>query len=167
GFVAPDIGDGYSAEKSPGGYVMNSRPGLFEHVLVLDFKSLYPSIIRTFCIDPMGLVEGMRLPEATAHSVVPGFFGGRFHPKQHHLSVLIRQLGDKREQAKQAGNKALSQAIKVIMASCYGVLGSEGCRFYDTRLSASITKRGHEIIQRSSQWIQQQGYDVIYGDTDS
>src|SRR5690606_15541014 len=52
GFVAPDIGDGYSAEKSPGGWVMNSRPGLFEHVLVLDFKSLYPSIIRSFCIDP-------------------------------------------------------------------------------------------------------------------
>ncbi|QQD20614.1 DNA polymerase II [Oceanospirillaceae bacterium ASx5O] len=167
GFVAPDIGDGYSAEKSPGGYVMNSRPGLFEHVLVLDFKSLYPSIIRTFCIDPMGLVEGMRLPAATDHSVVPGFFGGRFHPQRHILPALIRQLGDKREQAKQAGNKALSQAIKVIMASCYGVLGSEGCRFYDTRLSASITKRGHEIIQRSSQWLQQQGYDVIYGDTDS
>ncbi len=167
GFVAPDIGDGYSAEKSPGGYVMNSRPGLFEHVLVLDFKSLYPSIIRTFCIDPMGLVEGMRAAGESSDNRIPGFFGGTFHAQHHILPDLIRQLGEKREQAKKAGNKALSQAIKVIMASCYGVLGSEGCRFYDTRLSASITKRGHEIIQRSSQWIQQQGYDVIYGDTDS
>lgn len=169
GYVAPNIGEGYHEQKSPGGYVMDSRPGLFEHVLVLDFKSLYPSIIRTFRIDPMGLTEGMLLPESSMaeKTSVPGFFGARFHQQKHILPDLIRLLGDKREQAKKAGNKALSQAIKVIMASCYGVLGSEGCRFYDTRLSSSITKRGHQIIQQSSDWIEQQGYDVIYGDTDS
>ncbi|WP_430460130.1 DNA polymerase II [Thalassolituus sp. LLYu03] len=169
GYVAPNIGEGYHAQKSPGGYVMDSRPGLFEHVLVLDFKSLYPSIIRTFCIDPMGLTEGLLLDEQALADkrAVPGFFGGRFHHQRHILPDLIRQLGEKREQAKKAGNKALSQAIKVIMASCYGVLGSEGCRFYDTRLSSSITLRGHDIIQSSSRWIEAQGYDVIYGDTDS
>lgn len=169
GYVAPNIGDGYSAEKSPGGYVLDSRPGLFEHVLVLDFKSLYPSIIRTFRIDPMGLIEGLQLPASAIEdkAVVPGFFGGRFHQTQHILPDLIRMLGEKREAAKKVGNQALSQAIKVIMASCYGVLGSEGCRFYDTRLSASITKRGHEIILNSCEWIKTQGFDVIYGDTDS
>ncbi len=169
GYVAPNIGEGWHEQKSPGGYVMDSRPGLFEHVLVLDFKSLYPSIIRTFKIDPMGLTEGLQLAEdcVADKSAVPGFFGGRFHQQQHILPDLIRMLGEKREQAKKAGNKALSQAIKVIMASCYGVLGSEGCRFYDTRLSSSITKRGHQIIQQSSGWIEEQGYDVIYGDTDS
>ena len=169
GYVAPNIGEGWHEQKSPGGYVMESRPGLFEHVLVLDFKSLYPSIIRTFKIDPMGLTEGLQLPAQSLadKSAVPGFFGGRFHQQQHILPDLIRMLGDRREQAKQAGNKALSQAIKVIMASCYGVLGSEGCRFYDTRLSSSITKRGHQIIQQSSHWIAEQGFDVIYGDTDS
>ncbi len=36
---------------------MDSRPGLYDSVLVLDYKSLYPSIIRTFLIDPVGLVE--------------------------------------------------------------------------------------------------------------
>lgn len=35
-------------QASPGGYVMDSRPGLYDSVLVLDYKSLYPSIIRTF-----------------------------------------------------------------------------------------------------------------------
>jgi DNA polymerase-2 len=170
GYIAPNIGEGYRAEKSPGGYVMESTPGLFEHVLVLDFKSLYPSIIRTFKIDPMGLIEGLAtdatlaLPNA---DWVPGFFGGRFHQQQHILPELIRGLGEHREHAKQQGNKPLSQAIKIIMASCYGVLGSEGCRFHDTRLSASITKRSHEIIQTSSDWISAQGYEVIYGDTDS
>ncbi len=169
GYIAPNIGEGYHEQKSPGGFVMDSRPGLFEHVLVLDFKSLYPSIIRTFKIDPQGLTEGMLLGEESEQdkTSVPGFFGGRFHQQHHILPDLIRMLGEKREQAKKAGNKALSQAIKVIMASCYGVLGSEGCRFYDTRLSSSITKRGHQIIQQSSAWIEEHGYDVIYGDTDS
>lgn len=169
GFIAPNIEEGYHSQKSPGGYVMDSRPGLFEHVLVLDFKSLYPSIIRTFKIDPMGLVEGLKAkwcgePE---EQLIPGFFDGIFHKEKNVLPDLIRQLGEWREQAKAQNNQPLSQTIKVIMASCYGVLGSEGCRFYDTRLSSSITKRGHQIILQSSQWIEQQGYDVIYGDTDS
>jgi len=165
GYVAPNMGGGYKDEKSPGGYVMDSRPGLFEHVLVLDFKSLYPSIIRTFRIDPMGLIEGLQENDSALQ--VPGFFGGQFHHQKHLLPDLIRQLGERRELAKQEGNRPLSQAIKIIMASCYGVLGSEGCRFHDTRLSASITKRSHQIIQQSSEWIEQQGHQVIYGDTDS
>lgn len=171
GRIAPNMGDGYMATKSPGGYVMDSRPGLFEHVLVLDFKSLYPSIIRTFCIDPLGLVAGLAMEEdgqtGPASQTVPGFFGGRFHKHLHILPDLIRQLGEQRQRARKAGNEPLAQAIKIIMASCYGVLGSEGCRFHDTRLSSSITKRGHQIIQESSDWIRQQGFDVIYGDTDS
>ncbi|WP_221799932.1 DNA polymerase II [Oceanobacter mangrovi] len=170
GYIAPNMGEGYKAEKSPGGYVMDSRPGLFEHVLVLDFKSLYPSIIRTFKIDPMGLIEGLTTDAAETlpnDHWVPGFFGARFHQQRHVLPDLIRMLGQRRDQAKRQGNKPLAQAIKVIMASCYGVLGSEGCRFHDTRLSASITKRSHEIILASSEWIASQGYEVIYGDTDS
>jgi DNA polymerase-2 len=172
GWVAPNLGDGYSAEKSPGGYVMDSIPGLYEHVLVLDFKSLYPSIIRTFCIDPLGLIEGLSAVESLDDTseeprTIPGYFGGHFHREHHVLPDLIRHLGELRETAKTEGNTPLSQSIKIIMASCYGILGSDGCRFYDTRLAASITKRGHDIIQRTTGWIQQQGYDVIYGDTDS
>ncbi|CAK8743988.1 DNA polymerase II [Sodalis praecaptivus] len=47
GYVAPNLGD-VAPQASPGGYVMDSRPGLYDSVLVLDYKSLYPSIIRTF-----------------------------------------------------------------------------------------------------------------------
>ena len=54
GYIAPSLMEGLSDFKAPGGFVMDSKPGLYEHVLVLDFKSLYPSIIRTFKIDPMG-----------------------------------------------------------------------------------------------------------------
>ena len=54
GYVAPNMGDGLKGLISPGGFVMDSTPGLYKNVLVLDFKSLYPSIIRSFNIDPMG-----------------------------------------------------------------------------------------------------------------
>ncbi|MFM4649375.1 DNA polymerase II [Aeromonas bivalvium] len=162
GYVAPNLpADGGLA--SPGGYVMDSRPGLYRQVLVLDFKSLYPSIIRTFCIDPMGLVEGLKAPD----EAIPGFRGALFSRDKHFLPGLIATLWAARDKAKAARNQALSQAIKIIMNSFYGVLGSGGCRFYDPRLASSITLRGHSIMQQTREWIEARGYQVIYGDTDS
>ncbi len=142
---------------------MNSQPGLYRHVLVLDFKSLYPSIIRTFQIDPMGLIEGLKHPE----DAIEGYRGALFSRERHYLPGLIETLWAARDRAKADKNKALSQAIKIIMNSFYGVLGSGGCRFYDPRLASSITLRGHWIMQTTREWIEQQGYQVIYGDTDS
>ncbi len=168
GYVAPNYGEGYSEIKSPGGFVMDSRPGLYDSILVLDFKSLYPSIMRTFKIDPMGLIEGLKAESLESDkSVIAGFNGGCFDREKHCLPGLVTMLGEQRDQAKKDKNNHLAQAIKIIMSSFYGVLGSDGCRFFDMRLSSSITQRSHEIIQRSGEWIKQQGYDVIYGDTDS
>ena len=53
------------------------------------------------------------------------------------------------------------------MNSFYGVLGTSGCRFMNPQLTSSITRRGHEIIQRSRDFIETDGLSVIYGDTDS
>ena len=168
GYVAPNYGEGYSEIKSPGGFVMDSRPGLYDSILVLDFKSLYPSIMRTFKIDPMGLIEGLKQQHSGHLSdLIKGFNGAYFDRQQHCLPDLITMLGEQRDQAKKDNNHHLAQAIKIIMSSFYGVLGSDGCRFFDVRLSSSITQRSHEIIQRSAQWIETQGFDVIYGDTDS
>jgi len=162
GYVAPNLPQS-GGLASPGGYVMDSIPGLYRNVLVLDFKSLYPSIIRTFKIDPMGLIEGLAAPENS----IPGFRGGTFDREKHYLPQIITGLWAQRDQAKRDKDKVRSQAIKILMNSFYGVLGSGGCRFYDTRLASSITMRGHEIMQTTSKWIEEQGYDVIYGDTDS
>lgn len=164
GFVAPNLGE-RMPEASPGGFVMDSRPGLYESVLVLDYKSLYPSIIRTFLIDPVGLVEGMRDPSDEAS--VPGFRGARFSRSRHCLPAIVERVWQGRETAKRENNQPLSQALKIIMNAFYGVLGSSGCRFFDTRLASSITLRGHEIMRRTRQLIETQGYTVIYGDTDS
>jgi len=164
GFVAPNLGE-IAPEASPGGYVMDSRPGLYDSVLVLDYKSLYPSIIRTFLIDPVGLVTGLAQPD-DAHSV-PGFREARFSRTEHCLPEIVNQIWLGREAAKKQGNKPLSQALKIIMNAFYGVLGTSACRFFDPRLASSITLRGHEIMRQTRELIEAQGYDVIYGDTDS
>lgn len=166
GYVAPNLGELESDVISPGGYVMNSRPGIYDNVLVLDFKSLYPSIMRTFLIDPCAfwLAQHQQLPD---EKIVPGFNDAYFAREGHILPQVIETLSSARDQAKKEKNAPLSHAIKIIMNSFYGVLGSTGCRFFDPRVCSSITLRGHEVIQRSRDWIEQQGYAVIYGDTDS
>ncbi|MGH1348495.1 MAG: DNA polymerase II [Nannocystales bacterium] len=160
GYVAPDVGDGEGVFGSPGGWVMDSLPGLYDNVLVLDFKSLYPSIIRTFAIDPLGLAVPGEDP-------IPGFEGASFARDGHILPALIEGLWAAREEAKRRKDAARSRAIKILMNSFYGVLGSGGCRFFSPQLASSITLRGHEIIQESRALIEEQGLQVIYGDTDS
>lgn len=164
GYVAPNASSDHIA--SPGGFVLDSRPGIYEHVLVLDFKSLYPSIIRTFCIDPLGLALGVNA-DLAEDETLEGFLGARFARQGHILPGLIQQLWEGRDEARVSGDAPLSQAIKIIMNSFYGVLGTPGCRFFDARLASSITRRGHQILGRTRDYIEQAGHRVIYGDTDS
>ncbi|AZE77826.1 DNA polymerase II [Pseudomonas synxantha] len=164
GFVAPNLGD-KPPQASPGGFVMDSRPGLYESVLVLDYKSLYPSIIRSFLIDPVGLIEGLKHPDDSES--VEGFRGARFSRTRHCLPSIVTRVSEGREVAKREHNAPLSQALKIIMNAFYGVLGSSGCRFFDTRLASSITLRGHQIMRQTRELVEAQGYEVIYGDTDS
>ncbi|NKI68007.1 DNA polymerase II [Collimonas pratensis] len=164
GYVAPNLGEVADAS-SPGGFVMDSQSGLYDSVVVLDYKSLYPSIIRIFLIDPVGLIEGMRHP--AGHDSVPGFRGARFSRSKHSLPAIVSQIWQGREAAKRQHNQPLSQALKIIMNAFCGVLGSTGCRFFDPRLASSITMRGHEIMHKTRELIEAKGYQVIYGDTDS
>jgi DNA polymerase-2 len=159
GYVAPVVDEG-DGSPSPGGFVLDSQPGLYDDVIVLDFKSLYPSIIRTFHIDPLALISA-------GEDAIPGFVGGTFSRSSAILPTIIAELWQARDQAKRAGQAANSQAIKIIMNSFYGVLGTTGCRFLDSRLVSSITMRGHEILKKTRDLIETQGYPVIYGDTDS
>ena len=160
GRVAPDVADARSGEGSPGGYILDSRPGLYDNVLVLDFKSLYPSIIRTFGIDPYAL-------HAPGEDRIEGFQGGTFTREGAILPGLVQSIWEERDRAKQRGDAAMSQATKILMNSFYGILGASGCRFHDSRLASSITRRGHEIIRRTRDVIEEGGETVIYGDTDS
>ena len=144
----------------PGGYVFESRPGLYRDILILDFKSLYPSIIMTFQVDPLAMVS----PEENR---IPGFAGLSFAKHQSILPDIIKDLWAARDRARQEGFEVASQAIKIIMNSFYGVLGTSGCRFFEPGLVSSITLRGHEILQTTRDLIEAKGFPVIYGDTDS
>jgi DNA polymerase-2 len=160
GFVASDVGSMSEPVASPGGHVLESVPGLFRDVLSFDFRSLYPSIIRTFRIDPLGLFQPGDDP-------VPGFDGASFAREGAILPDIIEKLHDARSEAMAAKNEALSRAIKIVMNSFYGVLGTPGCRFFDPRLPTSITLRGHAVIERARTFFESRGLPVIYGDTDS
>ena len=163
GYVAPVVEDA-SLAGGPGGYVLDSLPGIYDDVVVLDFKSLYPSIIRTFHVDPLALIAE---DEAENEARVPGFLEASFSMDKTLLPKIIEELWQARDAARKAGRQAESQAIKIIMNSFYGVLGTPGCRFFDPRLVSSITLRGHEILTTTRDLIEQAGYRVIYGDTDS
>jgi DNA polymerase-2 len=160
GFVAPNVLDIQRESQSTGGFVLEPKIGLFENVIVLDFKSLYPSIIKTFKIDPYSRVMGDHHPVETPS-------GHKFSRVEHILPDFITELFEKRAIAKQNNDDHLSMAIKILMNSFYGVMGSPGCRFYHADLPTAITESGQWILKEAIQYFESQGYEVIYGDTDS
>ncbi|MCL5028898.1 MAG: DNA polymerase II [Bacteroidetes bacterium] len=160
GFIAIDKKDISEMAHSAGGYVLDPKPGLYDDVVVLDFKSLYPSIIRTFKIDP---ISRLLSDENTIET--PG--GYKFSSTNYFLPNFIEQLMIQRSEAVKKKDKQLSQAIKILMNSFYGVMGSYGCRFYHPDLPSAITSTGHYLLLGSKEYFQNKGYEVVYGDTDS
>jgi DNA polymerase II len=162
GYVAPDAADAAHTEVLlPGGYVLEPQPGIYENVLVLDFRSLYPSIILSFAIDPLG----MHLHDSDP---LQGPVGPPFARSPALLPYIISELLDARAEAKNNGNPHLSQAIKILMNSFYGVLGARNCRFFSIDIASTITQTGQYLLKKTIEYIEQElSHDVIYGDTDS
>ncbi len=160
GYVAPNIKDIQATSHAAGGYVFDPKPGIYDDVVVLDFKSLYPSIIQTFKIDPLSLLKNDINTIRT-----PG--GYKFSLTENVLPDFIGELMKRRAEAKRNKDKYLSQAIKILMNSFYGVMGSYGCRFYHRDLPTAITSTGQWLLLRSKEKLEGDGYTVIYGDTDS
>jgi DNA polymerase-2 len=164
GIVAPSVRSATGVEEpASGGHVLDPCPGLYRNVLVLDFRSLYPSVIRTFQIDPLGLVH--HPSEADDPIVAPN--GAAFRREPGILPGLLDDLFPRRVAAKARGDRAADQAIKILMNSFYGVLGTSACRFAHPALANAITGYGREILLWSKARIEDLGYRVLYGDTDS
>ncbi|MDR7377117.1 DNA polymerase-2 [Rhodoferax ferrireducens] len=164
GYVAPNVGE-IATKAFPGGYVMDSKPGFYDSVVVLDYKSLYPSIIRTFLVDPVGFAEGMHLADAAMG--VSGPQETVFSRDKHCLPEIVTTLSKARDEAKRVKNEPLSQALKLLMNSFAGVLGATECRFFNPKLVSAVTMRGHEMMKLTRTFVEEKGYEVIYGDTDS
>jgi DNA polymerase II len=160
GFVASNILDINREGQAAGGYVLEPEVGLHENVVVVDFKSLYPTIINTFKIDPLSNLQKNINPLITPS-------GHSFSRSEHILPDFIGKLLVKRQVAKNNQDAYLSQAIKILMNSFYGVMGSGGSRFYNSDLPSAITGTGQWILRQSMDYLIEEGYEVLYGDTDS
>jgi DNA polymerase-2 len=167
GIVAPSVSHSGEAEPQGGGHVLEPTPGLHDNVIVLDFKSLYPSLIRTFQIDPFNLIRpGSPVAEGDPDPIVAPN-GAAFARRRGILTELLDEILPRRDAAKRAGDRVTSQAIKILMNSFYGVLGTPACRFYDPRLANAITSFGREVLCWCQAAIEAGGRRVLYGDTDS
>ncbi|MFH1134068.1 MAG: DNA polymerase II [Nanoarchaeota archaeon] len=161
--VAPSLTKREKSARTKGGFVMQSKPGIYKFILVHDFKSLYPSIMRTFNIDPYSYV-GM---DVKGENVVRAVNGACFRNDDGILPQLIQHLWEQRDKAKKEDNKRASHAIKILMNSFYGVLANPTCRFFSSEIANAITNTGQYLIKLSADKVRELGYDVIYGDTDS
>ena len=163
GMVAPTLGvDQDPMERSPGGGLITPRAGLADNVLAFDFRSLYPSLIRTFNIDPLSRVTG----EADGDFIgAPN--GARFRREPGILPEILERFFAERAEAKRRGDERSSYAYKIVMNSFYGVLGTEGCRFAAPELAGAITSFGQHVLFWARDLITAEGLEVLYGDTDS
>jgi DNA polymerase-2 len=160
GYVAPNVADVLWNKQAKGGFVLNPKVGLHENVLVMDFKSLYPTIIQSFFIDPLSRAEKLVNPVTTP-------VGFTFSRDQHILPGKIKELLERRLKAKIQNNTNFSQAVKILMNSFYGVMGSSGCRFYHEDLPDAITGSGQWLLKTVISFLEDMGFLVLYGDTDS
>lgn len=161
GFVSPTTRYNPKEEKILGGYVLTPQPGIYHNVAVLDFKSLYPSIMRTFNIDPSSFREKKE------KGIIESPNGAYFTNTEGVLPQILTSLHHARERAKKEKRELASYAIKIIMNSFFGVLASPNSRYFNFTLGSAITNFAQMIIKLTAEEIKKQGYDIIYSDTDS
>jgi DNA polymerase-2 len=166
GYVAPAAKYVDREERTTGGYVMSPKPGIYDYVLVFDFKSLYPSIMRTFNIDPL-MFRGKKPHVAHNDKLIIAPNGASFSKEKGILPEILDGLWEERETARKKKDELTRWAIKILMNSMYGVMASPNCRFYNTEIANAITSFGHQMIKGTAVLVEDKGYEVIYGDTDS
>ena len=160
GVVAESVDPERENARVTGGAVLDSRPGLFENVAVYDFKSLYPSLIRTFNLDPLAHAR------ATQDDIdAPN--GAHFSRETALLPGVIERFMESREAAKRRDDRHADQAIKIMMNALFGVLGTPGCRFFEPAIANAITRFGQQTLSWTREAFEEAGVEVLYGDTDS
>ena len=155
-------------ESAPGGAIIEPKPGFHVNVLLFDFKSLYPTIMRTFNIDPIGYISPQKetgVEEQEESISAPN--GARFERGSAILPEILAEFFLNREEAKKRGDEIASHVYKIIMNSFYGVLGTSGCRFAASDIAGAITSFGQYFLNWTESRFRDAGFSVIYGDTDS
>lgn len=172
GFGVPMTRQGRGEPSIEGGYVHSLEPGLYDWVAVLDFTSMYPSIIIENNICFTTLNENGTIVSPT---------GVRFLDKSHRVGLLpsileglMRERRDVKARLKTEKDPdrrgyydRLQFAIKILMNAFYGVLASSFYRFTNPQIGASITSFARENIKSIIRQLEEEGVRVIYADTDS
>jgi len=171
----PMTGSFEEGEAIEGGYVHTIQPGLYHWVCVLDFKSMYPSLIiaKNICfttLDTPGK-DGMVVSPTGIH-----FFSKEQRPGllPKILQELMKERDETKHKMKEAKNAeeyryydGLQQAIKILMNAFYGVFASSFYRFTDRSIGSSITAFARETTKGIIKSLEDEGFKVIYSDTDS
>eukprot|EP00850_Spirogloea_muscicola_P002464 SM000009S23593 [mRNA] locus=s9:972011:982036:- [translate_table: standard] len=182
----PDVGNaadpaaGSRRKRQPayaGGLVLEPKKGLYDRfVVLLDFNSLYPSIIQEYNICFTTVLRRRDAGSSAAASTVPAL---PMDATPGVLPQVIRTLVQRRRQVKEMMKKEgdaaerqrldiRQQALKLTANSMYGCLGFNNSRFYAKPLAELITSQGREILQSTVDLVQNNlNLEVIYGDTDS
>lgn len=165
-------GDQGKARKGPsyaGGLVLEPKKGLYDkYILLLDFNSLYPSIIQEFNICFTTVERSSdgnlpNLPTSKVTGVLPELLKSLVERRRMVKSWLKTASGLKRQQF-----DIQQQALKLTANSMYGCLGFSNSRFFAKPLAELITLQGREILQNTVDLVQNNlNLEVIYGDTDS
>lgn len=147
----------------PGGMVIQPMPGLHERVAVLDFKSMYPSLMIKYNISLETVTKDGRILDGEL-GVLP-----------RALMLLLDERNRAREEERRypRGSReqrvldAKQKALKRIANAVYGYTGWAGARWYAPHVAATITAKGRETISSVVEKAKSMGLEVIYGDTDS
>ncbi|MDE1825436.1 MAG: ribonuclease H-like domain-containing protein [Candidatus Micrarchaeota archaeon] len=166
-------GDGQIGERMAnpyeGAYVKTPDAGIYENIVVLDFRGLYPSIIIAHNIDPSTLCT-----DCTDFFEAPN--GAKFTKQMTGIMPLVlKLLIDERAEAKRAYKKdpdnkelsARSTALKVLANAFYGYLGYARSRWYSRESASAVTAYARFFITQTIEKAEAQGFKVLYSDTDS
>ncbi|WP_135302176.1 DNA-directed DNA polymerase [Haloarcula amylovorans] len=165
-----------ASEDYEGGAVFDPITGVRENVTVLDLKSLYPMCMVTTNASPETKVD----PETYDGDTYRAPNGTHFRQEPDGvIREMVDELLTEREEKKERRNShspadpeyerydRQQAAVKVIMNSLYGVLGWDRFRLYDKEMGAAVTATGREVIDYTDEVVENEGYEVAYGDTDS
>lgn len=154
-----------SVDGAAGGTVLEAEAGVFSNVLVFDFRSLYPSLMRTFNIDPLAYARANARAPRDSDIVAPN--GARFDRNEGILPAILAAYAREREAALANGDETAAYVYKILQNSFYGVLGTSSCRYGRSELAGAITSFGKHFLTTARDWFEARGFHVIYGDTDS
>ncbi len=158
-----------------GAFVKLPRPGIYNNIVVFDFRGLYPSIICSHNIDPSSLLDESEQCEDCFISPQ----GHKF--KKQPIGLIPKVLGEivdtrsklkselKKIKDKELYKKMFSrvQALKILANSFYGYLAFARSRWYSRPCAESVTAWGRYYIKRTIEQAENHGFEVLYGDTDS